>query len=92
MNFKKRPGQEIKPIGKIENKQKATISIITPFYNGGKTIIETYNSVVNQTYPYFEWIIVNDGSKDDYSNKIITLITCETTNKERIIVHAIKTT
>ncbi len=35
---------------------------------------------------------INFKQKIDYSNKIITLITCGTTNKERIIVHAIKTT
>ena len=37
--------------------------------NGGKTLLETANSVFSQTYPYFEWIIVDDGSKDKESLK-----------------------
>ena len=53
----------------IENKEKPTIGIVTPFYNGGKTLLETANSVFSQTYPYFEWIIVDDGSKDKESLK-----------------------
>lgn len=38
------------------------VSIITPFYNSGKYFEQTYNSVMNQTFPWFEWIIVDDGS------------------------------
>ena len=38
------------------------VSIITPFYNGGKYFEQTFNCVMNQTFPWFEWIIVDDGS------------------------------
>jgi Glycosyltransferase len=38
------------------------LSVITPFYNAGKFFRETANCVLNQTFPYFEWIIVDDGS------------------------------
>ena len=71
MNFdySKRPGKEVELIGTLKNSEKPTISIITPFYNGGKTLLETANSVFSQTYPYFEWIIVDDGSKDKESLK-----------------------
>ena len=69
MDFSRKPGQKIEKIGELINKEKPTISIITPFYNGGKTLLETANSVFNQTYPYFEWIIVDDGSKDKESLK-----------------------
>ena len=68
-NYQKRPGKKIELIGEIENKEKPTIGIVTPFYNGGKTLLETANSVFSQTYPYFEWIIVDDGSKDKESLK-----------------------
>ncbi len=68
-NYQKKPGQKVEKIGKLLNKEKPTISIITPFYNGGKTLQETANSVFSQTYPYYEWIIVDDGSKDEESLK-----------------------
>ena len=41
---------------------KPLVSIITPFYNGGKHIQQTCNCVLDQTFPYFEWVIVDDGS------------------------------
>lgn len=69
MDYSKRPGQKIEIFGDLKNKEKPTISIVTPFYNGGKTLMETANAVFNQTYPYFEWIIVDDGSKDEESLK-----------------------
>lgn len=70
MDYKKRPGNKITTIGDLLNKNvKPTISIITPFYNGGETLLETANSVISQTYPFFEWIIVNDGSPDKESVK-----------------------
>lgn len=70
MDYKKRPGKNITTIGDLLNKNiKPIISIITPFYNGGETLLETANSVISQTYPFFEWIIVNDGSPDKESVK-----------------------
>ena len=38
------------------------VSIITPFYNSGTTIQQTANCVFDQTFPFFEWILVDDGS------------------------------
>ncbi len=40
------------------------ISVIIPAYNAEKTIKETINSVLNQTFSDFELIVINDGSKD----------------------------
>lgn len=69
MDYNKRPGKKITLLGEVLNSEKPTISIITPFYNGGSTLAETANSVLSQTYPFFEWIIVNDGSPDKESVK-----------------------
>lgn len=40
------------------------ISIITITYNATDTIEETIKSVINQTYPNIEYIIIDGGSKD----------------------------
>lgn len=46
------------------------ISIIIPLYNKEKYIINTLNSIKNQTYKNYEIIIIDDGSTDN-SIKII---------------------
>ena len=43
-------------------KEEALVTVVTPYYNAGKYFEETFNSVMNQTFPWFEWIIINDGS------------------------------
>jgi len=65
MDYKKYPGKTRADNGKLINKEDAQISIITPYYNSDKSIRETFNSIMNQTYPYFEWIVVDDGSKEE---------------------------
>lgn len=46
------------------------ISIITPCYNGARFIEQAIDSVLAQTYPHWEMIIVNDGSTDDSATTI----------------------
>lgn len=41
------------------------VSIITPLYNGSKTLLETAESVLSQDYRDWEWILMDDGSKDE---------------------------
>ena len=60
------------------------ISIITPYYNGGKYIEQTFRSVENQTFPWFEWIIVDDGSTDKRSLEILDELT-ELDSRIRVI-------
>ncbi len=40
------------------------VSVIIPVYNGEKTIQETIESVLNQTFIDLELIVINDGSQD----------------------------
>ena len=43
---------------------KKMISIILPTYNNEQTIFYSIDSILNQSYPNFELIIVNDFSTD----------------------------
>jgi glycosyltransferase involved in cell wall biosynthesis len=41
------------------------ISVILPVYNGVKYLREAVDSILNQTYSDFEFIIIDDGSSDE---------------------------
>lgn len=60
-DFTKEPGRELLHRG-LSHDGDPLVTIITPFYNAGKYFEQTFNCVMNQTIPWFEWIIVNDGS------------------------------
>jgi len=58
------------------------ISVVMSVYNGERFLTESVESILNQTFENFEFIIINDGSTDD-SGKIL----CEYAKKDsRIII------
>ena len=58
---------------KIESRDykdnESVISVVIPFYNDKDYIEQSVNSVLNQTFPYYEILIIDDGSKDEESLK-----------------------
>lgn len=68
-DFSLEPGMELKKI-KYDNYKKV-ISVITPAWNPKEYLLQTANCILNQTFPYFEWIIVDDGSTDKESLKLL---------------------
>src|SRR5262245_23577579 len=42
----------------------ATISVLMPVYNVDRYLAESIESILNQTYSQFEFIIIDDGSTD----------------------------
>lgn len=49
---------------------KDMVSWFTPIYNTGEKLYRTYESLKNQTNPYWEWVIVNDSTD---GNKTISI-------------------
>lgn len=46
-------------------RKRPTVSVVIPCYNGRQWIQETIQSVLNQSYPIEEVIVVDDGSTDN---------------------------
>ena len=85
-NYKQEPGKKLNNRFKCPT-DEPLVSIITPFYNAGEFFEQTYNSVMNQTFPWFEWIIVNDGST---SNLDLEILEEFSKRDERISVYNIR--
>jgi len=48
------------------------ISVVMPVYNGERYLSEAIESILNQTYKNFEFIIINDGSNDKTEEIILS--------------------
>ena len=53
------------------NLKKEKITVATSTYNRRNTLSRVYNSLKNQTYKNFEWIIIDDGSTDK-TNELVS--------------------
>jgi len=51
--------------------EKDLISIVIPYYNLGSTLPDTIKSIKSSNYKKYEIIIVNDGSTDEESVKVL---------------------
>lgn len=49
----------------MEKNEIPLVSVIMPAYNSGQLIRKSIRSVIEQTYPKWELIVINDGSTDD---------------------------
>ncbi|RKE95313.1 glycosyltransferase family 2 protein [Ichthyenterobacterium magnum] len=57
-----------------EESYQYRFTIFTPVFNCEKSIEKVHQSLINQTYKNFEWLIINDGSTDN-SHEIIERLT-----------------
>jgi len=48
------------------------VTVVLPVYNGSKYLKETIDSVLNQTYQDFDFIIINDASTDNSEEVILS--------------------
>lgn len=51
-------------ISGLEEQQQGTVTVIIPVYNGERFIRRSLDSVLKQTYPLHQVIVIDDGSKD----------------------------
>lgn len=47
------------------------VTVMTPFYNCGELFRDTARCVLGQSFQRFEWVIVNDGSTDEVSRRVL---------------------
>lgn len=58
-------------------KQKQKVSIITPYYNSMEFVGDCLNSVLAQSYSNLEIIIINDGSDEENTGYMESLLVDE---------------
>ena len=58
---------ECKQTAPMSNQQPNLVSAIVPCYNQAHFLSEAIASILNQTYPHYEIIVIDDGSTDDTS-------------------------
>ena len=59
----------------LKSSSESTISVIVPVYGTEQYLDRCLNSLLNQSYPYLEIIVVNDGSPGNVADKMAELLT-----------------
>lgn len=72
-DYTKEPGKTLENL-KTYKQDEPVISIIIPFYNDKEYINQSVNSILNQTFPLFEILIIDDGSTDEESIDLLNNI------------------
>lgn len=66
-------GMFIRKLGSVYRRLLPTVSVILPVYQGERTILKAVRSVLNQTYPHLQLIVVDDGSTDGTVDKLSSI-------------------
>lgn len=70
-DFTQEPGKEIYD-RQLITEEKPLVSVVTPYYNAFKYFEALYSCVMNQTFSWFEWIIVDDGSNKEEDIQLLS--------------------
>ena len=62
------------------------VTVLMPVYNAGPYLDESIESVLGQTYPHFEYLIINDGSTDNTKKVVEDYILRNKENNQRTIL------
>lgn len=66
-DFTKEPGRTLQKNRKTMDNGKPLMSVVTAYFNAGTYFEQLFNCMMNQTFPWFEWIVVDDGSTNAQS-------------------------
>lgn len=61
------------------NKKLPLISVVVPCFNHGRFVLEALRSLKRQTLQDFEVILIDDGSDDPHTLRLLALLACLTT-------------
>lgn len=70
-DYTKEPGKTLENQNWKKGTEEPIISVIMPFYNDKAYIRQSVNCILNQTFPCFELLIIDDGSTDNESLEVL---------------------